>query len=343
MKLSKLFVLLSLTAFGFMSASAQDPSINVVLGSSGVTSVGGNIFLQVDVTNNDAITSIVANKTRPQISVPTSICSISLIAGDHILPSGWTIITNNGSAIKISNTTDAIPAGTTRTAYIAIKGTVVGSGSINANMTYNGPAPSGDNTANNTSSAGLTVTGTTPVTLTDFKISLLNCQPVLNWITENEINSERAEIERTYSNNSNWTYIGELAAIGNSTQKNTYNFIDKTLSTIAQKVLYRIKMIDKDGRYKYSEVLRVNVNCNIPQVDVYPNPVQNGKLNVGITGTKGYTEATLLSLSGQVIVKKQINNGTNFLNVLNIANGTYLLNVKDANGVDKKEKVLIQY
>ncbi|MFZ4770958.1 MAG: hypothetical protein ACOYLO_12325, partial [Ferruginibacter sp.] len=157
MKLIKLLFLFFVSAFAFLGASAQDPSINVVLGSSGITNVGGTIFLQVDVTNNDASTSIVANKTRPQISVPASICSISLTAGDHILPSGWTIFSNNGSAIKISNTTDAIPAGETRTAYIAIQGTVIGTGSINANMTYNGPAPSGDNTANNTSSAGLTV------------------------------------------------------------------------------------------------------------------------------------------------------------------------------------------
>ncbi len=155
MKFFKLLILFFASAFAFMGASAQDPSINVVLGSSGIVNVGGTIFLQVDITNNSASGTIIANKTRPQISVPASISFIP--SAGHILPSGWTIFSNTGSVIRFTNTTDPIPAGTTRTAFIAVEGTAVGGGSILANLTFNGPAPTGDNTANNTSSAGLTV------------------------------------------------------------------------------------------------------------------------------------------------------------------------------------------
>ena len=182
MKQLKLFIIFCFIAF--TDADAQDPSLNIVLGSSGITGVGGTIFLQIDVTNNDPSATIVQNKVRPQISVPAGISSISLTASDHNLPAGWTITSNTGSVIRITNTTDPIPAGVTRTAYISVQGTAIGNGSVLGNLTFNGPAPSGDNTANNTSSAGLTVTNATPVTLTDFNATLLNCQPSLNWITE---------------------------------------------------------------------------------------------------------------------------------------------------------------
>ena len=155
MKLFKILFLFCISAFTFMGASAQDPSLNIVLGSSGITTVGGIILLQVDVTNNDPTTGIVSNKIIPQISVPAGISLIQ--ATGHILPSGWTIVSNSGSVIRIKNTTDPIPAGTTRTAYIAVQGVAIGNGSVLGNLTFNGPAPSGDNPANNTSSAGLTV------------------------------------------------------------------------------------------------------------------------------------------------------------------------------------------
>jgi hypothetical protein len=87
----------------------------------------------------------------------------------------------------------------------------------------------------------------------------------------------------------------------------------------------------------------VLINCKTATILVYPNPVQDGKLYVSLAGTTGYVEATLLSASGQVILKNKINNGTNYLNVLNIADGIYVLNVKDANGFDKNVKVSIKH
>ncbi len=341
MKIFKLLILLFVSVFVFVGVSAQDPSLNIVLGSSGVVNVGGTIFLQIDVTNNSASGTIVANKVRPQISVPANISFIPV--SGHNLPAGWTITSNNGSVIRITNTTDPIPAGTTRTAFIAVEGTADGGGSILGNLTFNGPAPSGDNTANNTSSAGLTVTNTTPVTLTNFNASLVNCQPVLNWITETEINSDRFEIERGSTDNSNWKLMGTVTAKGNSNAKAIYNFIDKNLPVTSAKVLYRLKMIDRDGAYKYSKILPVFINCKTTQVYAYPNPVKNGRLYVSLTGANGYAEATLTAMSGQVVLKSKISNGTSDLNTSTIAPGEYILTIKDANGYDKKIKVLIQH
>ena len=341
MKQLKLFIFFCIMAFTYMEASAQDPSLNIVLGSSGITTVGETILLQIDVTNNDPTTAIVSNKIIPQISVPASISLIQ--ATGHILPSGWTIVSNSGSVIRIKNTTDPIPAGTTRTAYIAIQGVAIGNGSVLGNLTFNGPAPSGDNPANNTSSAGLTVTpATVPVTLTDFNATLINCQPVLNWKTETEINSDRFEIETSKPGLNNWEKIGTVAAKGNTTSISNYNFSDAGINANSEKVLYRLKIIDKDGSYKYSDVLSVFVNCKNLQVLVYPNPVQKGKLYVSLSGAGRNTTATLMSVSGQVILKSGIINGTNFINTSGITNGMYILHITDENALYKQVKVFIE-
>ena len=102
-------------------------------------------------------------------------------------------------------------------------------------------------------------------------------------------------------------------------------------------------MIDKDGRSKYSEVLRVFTNCNTTHINVYPNPATSGSLYVSLTGTNGLTEATLTSQSGQVVLKNKLNNGTTHLNVSAISDGVYVLNIKDANGLDKNVKVFVQH
>ena len=179
-----------------------------------------------------------------------------------------------------------------------------------------------------------------PVTLLNFAVSLVNCKPTINWVTEAEINSDRFEIERANQNTTDWLKVGTATAQGNSAIKNKYNFNDNTVLASTPRVLYRLKMIDKDGKYKYSPVLPVFINCKTTQVNIYPNPVQNGLLNVNLISidSKG-SEAILVNAVGQVVLKMNLKNGFNTVNVSNIASGEYVLKVNAVNGVSK---VLIQ-
>ncbi len=195
-----------------------------------------------------------------------------------------------------------------------------------------------------TATASATVSNpiVTPLTLIDFKVKLVNCQPVLNWITDNEINTDRFEVERAGLSNSSWVSTGIVAANGNTSTKATYQFIDRTLPVSPEEALYRLKMIDRDGQYKYSKILHILNDCKNIVMDVYPNPVKKGKLYVDVSGTVGDIEATLITLSGQVVLKSKINNGVNYLNISNMSSGEYLLNIKDANGFKKIVKVFVQ-
>lgn len=349
----KLSILMLVGLFSISKGIAQaNASLAVLTQNSGVVGVGEVVNIQLNIINTGPVSSIGVNKVRCQLSVPGAIVTIVPNAEQTGLPPGWIILTNNGSVITVCNGTDVIPVNESRVVLVKVQGTAIGGPStVLGNLSF-GPGTGvctgpgtlpGDNTADNSSSSSVTVTSPTPLTLTDFTSTLVNCEPVLKWKTENEINSDRFEIERSDATNNSWKLLGTLTANATSASaKTTYTFADANLNATSARVLYRLKIIDKDGSHKYSNVLPVFVNCNTVQVNVYPNPVQDGRLYVSLTGTTGKTDATLMSIAGQVISRNKVTNGTNYLDVSAVANGSYVLNVKDASGVDKKVKVIIQ-
>lgn len=323
-----------------------NPSLNILTLNSGEVTEGEIVDIQVTVGNTGP-SFIGTNKVRAQVSIP-SIATAAANVDQTGLPAGWTITVNNGSSITVCNGTDPIPSGTQRQVFIKVRGVSAGGPStINASLLFsNGTSctipgtQNGDNTADNIATTSLTVLpGTLPVTLTDFDATLVNCKPVLRWITESEINSDHFEIERRNAGEE-WKVIGTVRANNQSFSKIEYKFTDATAT--ADKVQYRLKMIDIDGSHEYSKTLLVYTECNKAQIHVFPNPAGEGKLYVSLTGTSGKAEVSLVSLTGQVMLRTRMGNGTNTLNVSKVAAGVYILNIIDANGIDRKEKVIIQ-
>ncbi|MBX2975240.1 MAG: T9SS type A sorting domain-containing protein [Ignavibacteriaceae bacterium] len=111
-----------------------------------------------------------------------------------------------------------------------------------------------------------------PVDLTSFTASVNKNKVVLNWQTATEQNNHGFEIERI-SNNENWEKIAFVNGNGNSNSPKTYSFTDESLSF--GKYSYRLKQIDNDGSFTYSESVEIEIE-NIPTeytlYQNYPNP-----------------------------------------------------------------------
>jgi hypothetical protein len=345
----KLFSVLSLLVACLLSGKAftQNISVNALTQNSGVVNQGGSVFFEVTVCNTSSTVTAPTNKIRIQISAPSAICVVP--ATGHSLPTGWSIVSNTGSVIRVCNGTDAIPTNGCRTVLIALQGTSVGGPStVQAQLQFtngtscstNGGGTAGDNTADNSSTSTLTVSAPTPVTLTDFEASFKNCKPVLSWKTENEENSDRFIIERS-TDNQTWEVAGHVAAKGNSSVRTKYQFIDESAGN-NELVLYRLKMVDLDASYKYSGIVQINATCKTIKVKVFPNPVRDKKIQVTITGANDRTEARLVSLSGQLILQAVLRNGNNTLNIPNVTTGTYVLYINDGNQIAEKTKITVQ-
>ena len=117
----------------------------------------------------------------------------------------------------------------------------------------------------------------TPVNLVNFSVQKQNRANRLSWKTSQEVNSLKYVVEQS-KDGSRFTTIGEVEAAGNSSTERTYSFTHNLPSKGYN--YYRIKMVDRDNKAKYTPVRSV-LNLGLNEINVTPNPVTNTmKLNI---------------------------------------------------------------
>jgi len=109
-----------------------------------------------------------------------------------------------------------------------------------------------------------------PVELEAFAATAEDRDVILNWKTATETNTSMFQVERSLTGN--WEVVGSVRAAGTSTEKKEYSFMDKNLNS--GKYQYRLKMVDLDGTYEYSNVTEVEIGVPVAfgLSQNYPNP-----------------------------------------------------------------------
>lgn len=181
---------------------------------------------------------------------------------------------------------------------------------------------------NQTDAAGArTINGTLPLTLISFTGNQLNRKSVqLQWVTATEINTEDFEVEWG-KGGPNFTKIAVVPAAGNSSQNKHYNYIHSLPADGNN--YYRLKMIDIDGRFTYSPVVKVKITNNIKAITAYPNPVIN-VVQLQLEAEKAERISfNLCSADGRIVEYRSFNvtKGINQLswNMLQLAAGCYFI------------------
>jgi hypothetical protein len=115
-----------------------------------------------------------------------------------------------------------------------------------------------------------------PVELTSFSSNINGRNIILNWETKTELNSRLFEIDRSLLNSNripgSWINVGSVKAAGTTASPNKYSFIEKNIPS--GNYQYRLKMIDNDGSFKYSNTIEANVGLphSFDLSQNYPNP-----------------------------------------------------------------------
>lgn len=113
-----------------------------------------------------------------------------------------------------------------------------------------------------------------PVELLAFTASINNSEVQLLWSTASELNNQGFEIERSINDADNFVTIGFVEGKSSSTEINYYSFSDQPSLSGTNKLFYRLKQVDFDGTFAYSDV--VQVIYDIPTAFVinqnFPNP-----------------------------------------------------------------------
>jgi len=179
--------------------------------------------------------------------------------------------------------------------------------------------------------------GTLPVVLTRFEASYSNGSVSLAWTTAQEINSDYFEVQRSTDMN-NWQAIGTVAAKGFSSITANYSYVDASPSSGVN--YYRLKIVDKDGKYKNSKIAVVNGEIG-NGLKVFPNPANNFvSVTLGNDMTLG-TTIRLMNQFGQVLQERKLEHGagsTITLSLQNYPQGNYILQLTGQNGAYKREK-----
>ena len=185
-----------------------------------------------------------------------------------------------------------------------------------------------------------------PLRLLQFTAHRSSSSIELRWLTEKEMNVKQFEIERSF-NGSNFTGIGTAAAANNSIQKNMYTFPDNDPLAVnsGNKMYYRLKMVDFDGKYTYSNIATVNPLVGNNLLSLYPNPVNSSSVYINFsTPVQSRIEVKIEDVKGRIYKKftfmSNSNSGAIPVDVSKLANGVYVLKVAGGKNTYNKKFVV---
>ena len=111
--------------------------------------------------------------------------------------------------------------------------------------------------------------------------------------------------------------------LGNINHKHDYAFVDMNVDAGIH--YYRLRMVDVDGSFEHSPVIRVNSELDIRQVLAYPNPSQNF-IHLRGVNPEVIRSVKFYNLEGRLV--KSFNEGLETLNISDFKQGQYLIRVE---------------
>lgn len=128
-----------------------------------------------------------------------------------------------------------------------------------------------DNSTFLSSSGLMNETVVLPVEFTSFSAIYEASHVRLDWSTATELNNDYFEVHRSPDGRT-WGYLGEIAGAGTTNEAQDYSFVDESVPRGAS--YYRLKQVDYDGAFEYSEIVWVaSENTDQLYVNIYPNPL----------------------------------------------------------------------
>jgi len=171
-----------------------------------------------------------------------------------------------------------------------------------------------------------------PVNLLSFTAALQNNTTKLQWQTTGE-SSSFFKIERS-NDGRNFTNIGELPSLINSSAQKNYLFTDA--QPLHGMNFYRLKMMDANGGFTYSKVVAVKMNENTVIMKIFPNPATD-LIQIQIPSSQNEKITLQITDAGGKTIKQEnvTSNGTTLftsVDVTTLQKGGYFLSIKTNSG-----------
>jgi hypothetical protein len=266
----------------------QDMSINILSVPASVLR-GGTGTVEVEICNNDGGTrNLPLNKVRPLISLPSALVSGTVTIADT---SFWRVVTNSGNSIRLENKATIVPGDCNKFILSYTAAHVGGPSNATGALFWNGPQTSGNIAANDNSSTGIQVLqNPLPIDLVSFSVEEMSSGNLLDWKTRNENGFSHFSVTKSLNLNEFW----EVGKVEGDKKNGKYSFVDKNFEEGTN--YYRLKMIDKDGSYKLSNIISITNMGEFGSTTIFPNPSPNRIYK--LKNVEDFSDISLISQSG---------------------------------------------
>ena len=156
------------------------------------------------------------------------------------------------------------------------------------------------------------------------------------------MNNSGFQVERK-TDGSEWSEISFISGLGTTTEISHYTFRDQSLTN--GKYSYRLKQIDFDGTYSYSNEIEVEVTPpnKYALYQNYPNPFNPSTIIAYYIPEESFVTLTIYDLQGKEIARPvQVIQGSGHneinWNADNFASGIYLYKI-EAVSVNNAERI----
>ena len=185
-----------------------------------------------------------------------------------------------------------------------------------------------------------------PVELSSFAANVVDDKVQLNWSTSSEINNQGFDIERK-SSEGQFEKIGYVAGFGTSSETHTYSFTDSKVA--AGNYSYRLKQVDFDGTYEYSDVVEIEIAAPLEFAleQNYPNPfnpsttikysvAQDGLVKLAVYNLLGEEVTTLVNATQKAGRYEVV------FDASKLASGVYVYRIETPKFVSAKKLMLMK-
>jgi hypothetical protein len=178
-----------------------------------------------------------------------------------------------------------------------------------------------------------------PVEFMYFNAAASGNSSALDWGTASEINNYGFEVQRYNESTQVWDNLGFVlskAIGGNSLDKLTYDYLDENVydqSMGAKTFYYRLRQVDFNGDFEFSEVKSVSFNSKTPineiTVKLFPNPV-NDILFIELTNNQGqnYYDILVYDKFGKLVLTNQVKRKAQ-IDVSQLPQGSYSITIRN--------------
>ena len=191
---------------------------------------------------------------------------------------------------------------------------------------------------NPTIDAGLVPKGELPVKLGSFAAKRTEEGYVqLAWTTTEEMSSSHFDVQQSGDGKS-WQTLGTRKARGMSAVDASYTFVDEAPNSGLN--YYRLKMVDLDGTFEFSNAVSVKFEGGVSATSLYPNPVRH-TLHIKDDFRSKVSQVAVFDANGRLVLSRAHYNSGDGIPVEGLRDGLYVVRLTLANGVVEVKRMVV--